>query len=188
MRRSGSQAASQRNAESIADTVVNRMGLKHRGRDLLKSFSGNHNVPEILHQKPSRVRNRTNVLMGLPSTGNARANIAQLESAINASPDIAEQTIHPCQGEAQRCRVLEQAWLMTVSLRSEVCKGYGVTCKFTNEPIHQGLRSALLSYDGFAGPIMLFAATLRLKMIRFWDANDLTDLWRMNCPSLSNTG
>ena len=86
-RREALRGRLQQETRSIADTVVNRMGLKHRGRDLLKSFSGNHNS-EILIRLASAEQNN---VMGLPSGQRQLANIAQLESAINASPDIADK-------------------------------------------------------------------------------------------------
>ena len=86
-RREALRGRLQQETRSIADTVVNRMGLKHRGRDLLKSFSGNHNS-EILIRLASAEQNN---VMGLPSGQRQLANIVQLESAINASPDIADK-------------------------------------------------------------------------------------------------
>jgi superfamily II DNA or RNA helicase len=77
----------QQEARSIADTVINRLGLQHRGRDLLRSFSGDHNS-EILIRLASSEQNK---VMGVESGERQAANAQQLESAINASPDIADK-------------------------------------------------------------------------------------------------
>ena len=77
----------QQEARTIADTVLNRMELKHRGRDLLKCFSGNFNA-EILIRLASAEQNN---VMNLESGQRQAADIEQLEKAINASPDIAEK-------------------------------------------------------------------------------------------------
>lgn len=77
----------QQEARSIADTVINRLGLQHRGRELLRSFSGDHNS-EILIRLASSEQNK---VMGVESGQRQFASIEQLESAINASPDIADK-------------------------------------------------------------------------------------------------
>jgi DNA repair protein RadD len=77
----------QQEARSIADTVLNRLGLQHRGRDLLRSFSGNHNS-EILIRLASSEQNK---VMNLEAGQRQSADIGQLERAINASPDIADK-------------------------------------------------------------------------------------------------
>lgn len=86
-RREALKGRLQQEARSIADTVLNRLGLQHRGRDLLRSFSGNHNS-EILIRLAS---SEQNAVMGLESGQRQSANIGQLESAINASADIADK-------------------------------------------------------------------------------------------------
>ncbi|MCY4641144.1 MAG: DEAD/DEAH box helicase family protein [Gammaproteobacteria bacterium] len=77
----------QQEARSIADTVLNRLELQHRGRNLLKCFSGNFNA-EILIRLAGAEQN---YVMSLESGQRQSADIEQLESAINASPDIADK-------------------------------------------------------------------------------------------------
>ena len=86
-RREALKGRLQQEARSIADTVINRMGIQHRGRDLLKCFSGNHNS-EILIRLASAEQNN---VMGLLSGQRQSADISQLEDAINTSPDIADK-------------------------------------------------------------------------------------------------
>jgi len=86
-RRQALKGRLQQEARSIADTVLNRLGLQHRGRDLLRCFSGNHNS-EILIRLASAEQN---AVMNLQSGQRQSAGIDQLESAINASPDIADK-------------------------------------------------------------------------------------------------
>jgi hypothetical protein len=66
---------------------MNRLGLQHRGRDLLRCFSGNHNS-EILIRLASAEQN---AIMNLESGQRQSAAIGQLESAINAFPDITDK-------------------------------------------------------------------------------------------------
>jgi hypothetical protein len=77
----------QQEARSIADTVLNRLGLQHRGRDLLRVFSGGHNS-EILIRLASSEQNK---VMKVESGQRQSCDIGQLESAISASPDIADK-------------------------------------------------------------------------------------------------
>ena len=86
-RREALKGRLQQEARSIADTVLNRMGLQHRGRDLLKCFSGTFNA-EILIRLASAEQNS---VMNLESGQRQSADMGQLESAINASPDIADK-------------------------------------------------------------------------------------------------
>ena len=86
-RREAHKGRLQQEARSIADTVLNRMELQHRGRDLLKCFSGKFNA-EILIRLASAEQNN---VMNLESGQRQSADIEQLESAINASPDIADK-------------------------------------------------------------------------------------------------
>lgn len=86
-RREALKGRLQQEARSVADTVLNRLGLQHRGRDLLRAFSGNHNS-EILIRLASAEQN---VVMKLETGQRQSADIGQLESAINASPDIADK-------------------------------------------------------------------------------------------------
>ncbi len=74
-------------ARSIADTVINRLGLTHRGRDLLRAFTGDHNS-EILIRLASSEQNK---VMGVESGNRKTADIAPLEKAVDASPDIADK-------------------------------------------------------------------------------------------------
>jgi superfamily II DNA or RNA helicase len=77
----------QQEARSIADTVINRLGLQHRGRDLLRCFNGDHNS-EILIRMASAEQNS---VMGLESGQRQSADVQQLESAFGASPDIVDK-------------------------------------------------------------------------------------------------
>lgn len=86
-RREALKGRLQQEARSIADTVLNRLGLQHRNRDLLRCFSGNHNS-EILIRLASAEQN---AVMGIESGQRQYADIRQLQSAIDASPDIADK-------------------------------------------------------------------------------------------------
>lgn len=86
-RREALKGRLQQEARSIADTVLNRLGFQHRGRDLLRCFSGSHNS-EILIRLASAEQNG---VMNLESGQRQSADIGQLENAINASPDIADK-------------------------------------------------------------------------------------------------
>lgn len=85
-RREALRGRLQQEARSIADTVLNRLGLPHRGKDLLKRFVGDHNS-QILIRLASSEQNR---IMGIRSGKRRSADIGQLRSAISASPDIAD--------------------------------------------------------------------------------------------------
>ena len=86
-RREALKGRLQQEARSIADTVVNRLQLGHRGRDLLRAFSGDHNA-EILIRLASAEQNK---VMGVETGQRGSADIAQLEAAIDASADIADK-------------------------------------------------------------------------------------------------
>ncbi len=74
-------------ARSIADTVINRFDLQHRGRDLLRYFSGDHNSTILI-----RLANaEQNKAMGVASGERHGANIDQLKRTIDASPDIVDK-------------------------------------------------------------------------------------------------
>lgn len=77
----------QQEARSIADTVLNRIGLPHRGRDLLNVFSGNFNA-EIMIRLASAQQNK---VMNVESGQRQSAGIEQLQRAVDASPDIADE-------------------------------------------------------------------------------------------------
>lgn len=74
-------------ARAIADTVINRLGLQHRGRDLLRGFTGDHNADVLIRMANAE----QNKVMGIRSGERAEASTEQLESAINASADIADK-------------------------------------------------------------------------------------------------
>jgi DNA repair protein RadD len=74
-------------ARSIADTVINRFGFEHRGRELLRYFSGDHNST-ILIRLANAEQNR---VMGIAGGARSSATIEQLQRAIDASPDIADK-------------------------------------------------------------------------------------------------
>ncbi|MDE0447180.1 MAG: DEAD/DEAH box helicase family protein [Spirochaetaceae bacterium] len=86
-RREALKGRLQQEARSIADTVLNRIGLQHRGRDLLKVFSGNFNA-EIMIRMASADQNR---VMNVESGERQSAGIEQLQRAVDASPDIADK-------------------------------------------------------------------------------------------------
>ncbi|HEY6644522.1 DEAD/DEAH box helicase [Povalibacter sp.] len=86
-RREALKGRLQNEARAIADTVINRLNLDHRGRDLLRAFSGTHNS-EIVIRLASAEQNK---VMNLESGQRQSADIAQLESAIAASADIADK-------------------------------------------------------------------------------------------------
>jgi DNA repair protein RadD len=86
-RREALKGRLQQEARSIADTVMNRLSLQPRGRDLLRCFSGKFNA-EILIRLASAEQNK---VMGVESGQRQSADISQLEGAINASPDIADK-------------------------------------------------------------------------------------------------
>lgn len=86
-RREALKGRLQQEARSIANTVLNRLNLPVGGRDLLRAFTGSHNS-EILIRLASAEQN---AVMGIDSGQRQSADIAQLEKAIAASPDIADQ-------------------------------------------------------------------------------------------------
>ena len=86
-RREALKGRLQQEARSIADTVVNRLQLGHRGRALLRAFSGDHNA-EILIRLASAEQNK---VMGVETGQRGSADTAQLEAAIDASADIADK-------------------------------------------------------------------------------------------------
>ena len=86
-RREALKGRLQQEARSIADTVLNRLELPHRGKDLLKCFAGNHNSQILIRLANSE----QNKVMGIPSGKRSSADSYQLKSAINASPDIADK-------------------------------------------------------------------------------------------------
>lgn len=87
-RREALKGRLQQEARSVADTVLNRLGLQHRGRDLLRCFSGGSHNSEILIRLASSEQNN---VMGVESGQRKSANIGQLEAGIQASPDIVDK-------------------------------------------------------------------------------------------------
>jgi DNA repair protein RadD len=76
-------------ARSIADVVINRLGLKHPGRDLLKYYPGRGpSNGAILITLAQGVQNNR---MGISPGERDGASIEQLQSALDASADIADQ-------------------------------------------------------------------------------------------------
>ena len=86
-RREALKGRLQQEARSIANTVLNRIGLQHQGRDLLKCFVGNFNA-EIMIRLASSEQNK---VMNLESGQRQSASIEQLEKAVGSSPDIADK-------------------------------------------------------------------------------------------------
>ena len=86
-RREALKGRLQQEARSIADTVINRLGLTHRGRDLLRVFGGEHNS-EILIRLTNSEQNK---VMGVESGNRNTADIKQIEKALEASPDIVDK-------------------------------------------------------------------------------------------------
>lgn len=74
-------------ARSIADTVINRLELKHSGKDLLRFFQGNHNAEILIRMANSE----QNSVMEIGSGERISVSVEQLESAVNASPDIVDK-------------------------------------------------------------------------------------------------
>ena len=86
-RREALRGRLQQEARSIADTVINRMALRHQGRDLLRCFAGNYNA-EIVIRLASSEQNK---VMELASGERLSASSEQLDRAISASADIADK-------------------------------------------------------------------------------------------------
>lgn len=75
-------------ARSIADTVANRLGLKHAGRDLLRHFPGRgQNNAAILITLANGAQNK---IMGIEAGDRENASTEQLEKALEASADIVD--------------------------------------------------------------------------------------------------
>lgn len=86
-RREALKGRLQQEARSIADTVLNRIGLQHRGRDLLKAFPGNFNA-EIMIRLANAEQNK---VMNVESGARQSVGTEQLQRAVDASPDIADK-------------------------------------------------------------------------------------------------
>jgi superfamily II DNA or RNA helicase len=74
-------------ARSIADTTINRFGLQHRGRELLRYFSGDHNSAILIRMANAE----QNKVMQIASGERSSVTIDQLKQAVDASPDIADK-------------------------------------------------------------------------------------------------
>jgi superfamily II DNA or RNA helicase len=76
-------------SRAIADTVINRLGLKHAGRNLLKYFPGKGDSnSSVLIALASSAQNKA---MKLESGQRSQATPEQLEAALRAAADIADQ-------------------------------------------------------------------------------------------------
>ena len=74
-------------ARAIADTVINRLELSHRGRDLLRYFGGGAHNSEILIRLASAEQNKA---MGIDGGERADASTDQFKHGIAASADIVD--------------------------------------------------------------------------------------------------
>ena len=86
-RREALKGRLQQEARSIANTVLNRIGLQFSGRDLLKAFPGKFNA-EIVIRLANAEQNR---VMNVKSGQRQSAGVEQLRMAVDASPDIADK-------------------------------------------------------------------------------------------------
>ncbi|HXD31003.1 MAG TPA: DEAD/DEAH box helicase family protein [Pyrinomonadaceae bacterium] len=76
-------------ARSIADVVINRLGLKHPGRNLIKCYPGRGpSNAAILITLAQGVQNNR---MGISAGERDNASLEQLQTALDASADIADQ-------------------------------------------------------------------------------------------------
>jgi superfamily II DNA or RNA helicase len=75
-------------ARSMADTVINRLGLKHMGKDLLRHFPGRgpHNVAILTSLANGWINNA----MGVDSGGRSDASIEQFETGLEAVPNLTD--------------------------------------------------------------------------------------------------
>ena len=96
-RREALKGRLQQEARSIADTVLNRLELPHRGRELRSCFSGNFNA-EVVIRLASAAQNQ---VMGLNSGQRQSADIDQLKRAVDASPDIADKLTSIVRGKLE---------------------------------------------------------------------------------------
>ena len=99
----------QQDARSIADTVLNRLNLKHGGVDLLKVFGprggGKTNVAMLIAMALGAQNKRMSVEGG---GGRDNVSIEQFQAALDAAPDIADELtslvkakIRPVAGEGR---------------------------------------------------------------------------------------
>jgi len=75
-------------ARSMADTVINRLKLKHMGRDLLRYFPGRgpHNVAILTSLANGWINNAMSIQAG----GRDNASIEQFEAGLQAVPDLTD--------------------------------------------------------------------------------------------------
>lgn len=77
-------------ARAIADTVINRLGLKHGGKDLVRVLGprgGNTNLAILIPM----ALGAQNKKMGVDDGGRDAASIEQFQAALNAGPDIVDE-------------------------------------------------------------------------------------------------
>jgi len=89
-----------RDARSIADVVINRLELRHAGRDLIAKYPGRgpHNAA-ILITLAQRAQNE---VMGVGTGERENASIEQFEAALEASADIADRLTSAVKGKLGR--------------------------------------------------------------------------------------
>ena len=87
MRREALKGRLSQESRSIADTVLNRIGIRHQGKELLRYFSGSHNT-EVLIRLASSEQNK---IMEIEKGGRTSASADQLQTGISASADIVDK-------------------------------------------------------------------------------------------------
>lgn len=96
-RREALKGRLQQEARSIADAVLNRLELPHRGRELCSCFSGSFNA-EIVIRLANAAQNE---IMGLDSGQRGSADVDQLKGALDASPDVADKLTSIVRGKLE---------------------------------------------------------------------------------------
>lgn len=76
-------------ARSIADTVINRIGLNHAGRDLLRFFPGRG--PSNSAVLITLAQSAQNKVMNIGNGQREAASVEQLQAALDSSADIVDQ-------------------------------------------------------------------------------------------------
>ena len=86
-------------ARSIADVVINRTGLKHTGKDIVKFFpgKGKYNVDVLV----SVIGGKQNTVMGVASKERDNASLEQFRAALEASDQIAAELEEEIKGYLQ---------------------------------------------------------------------------------------
>jgi hypothetical protein len=77
-------------ARAIADTVINRLGLKHGGKDLVRVLGPRGGTTNLAILIPM-AQAAQNKKMGLEDGGRETASIEQFQAALNAAPDIVDE-------------------------------------------------------------------------------------------------